>query len=71
MTQSVEQCKRMLFKAAVKHGISPRLISERLLSKEDKDDMLQGLVSFEMLDCFITMWKANGMYNCSDGSGAF
>jgi hypothetical protein len=61
----------MLFKAAVKHGVSPKLISERLLSKEDKEDMLNGLVSFETLDCFITVWKANKMYNCSDGSGAF
>lgn len=59
----------MLFKLAVKHGVPPKLISEKLLSKEDKEDMLNGLVSFDTLDCFVKVWKEQGMCNYADGSG--
>jgi hypothetical protein len=67
--RTVEECKKMLFKLAVKYGVPPKLISERLLSKEDKDDMLQGLVSFDTLDCFVKVWKEQGMCNYADGTG--
>jgi hypothetical protein len=59
----------MLFKLAIKHGVAPKLISERLLSREDKEDMLQGLVSFETLDCAVAVWIEYGMCNYADGSG--
>lgn len=65
---TVEECKRMLFKLGIKHGVSPRLISEMLLSKEDKEDMLNGLVSFETLDCHVQTWKEYGMCNYANGS---
>lgn len=68
-TRTVEECKRMLFKLAIKHGVPPKLISERLLSCDDKEDMLQGLVSFETLDCFVQAWKEYGMCNYADGTG--
>jgi len=67
-TRKVEDCKRMLFKLAVKHGVAPKLISQRLLSKEDKKDMLNGLISFETLDCFVQMWKEYGMCDYANGS---
>lgn len=66
---TVDECKRMLFKLAIKHGVAPKLISERLLSKDDKEDMLAGLVSLETLDCFVKVWKESGMCNYVDGSG--
>jgi hypothetical protein len=66
----VEKCKSMLFKLAIKYGISPKLISERLLSREDKEDMLNGLIPFETLDCFVKTWKEQGMRNYADGSGS-
>lgn len=68
LTEREEQCKRMLFKVAIKHGIAPKLISERLLSKEDKEDMLNGLVSFDTLDAHVAVWKEYGMCNYADGS---
>jgi len=68
-TRTVEECKKMLFKLAVKYGVPPKLISERLLSKEDKEDMLNGLVSFDTLDCFVKVWKEQGMCNYADGTG--
>ena len=59
----------MIVKAAIKHGVPPKLISERLLSKEDKDDMLSGLVTYSTLDFFVGMWKESGMCNYADGTG--
>jgi len=52
-----------------KYGVSPRLISERLLSREDKNDMLNGLVPLEALELAVDVWKHYGMCNYSDGSG--
>lgn len=63
LTEREEICKRMLFKLAIKHGVAPKLISERLLSKDDKEDMLNGLVSFETLDAYVQIWKEYGMCN--------
>jgi len=57
----------MLFKLAVKHGVAPRIISSHLLSADDKSDMLEGLFSFETLDCFIRVWKEQGMANYVEG----
>jgi hypothetical protein len=69
LTINEEKCKQLLFKVALKHAVAPRLISERLLSQEDKEDMLQGLISFETLDCAVAVWKEYGMCNYADGSG--
>lgn len=67
--RTVDECKGMLFKLAVRYGVPPKLISERLLSKDDKNDMLSGLISFETLDCFVKTWKEYGMCNYADGTG--
>ena len=50
---TVRECKSWLFKMAIKHGVAPRFISEMLLSREDKEDMLAGLVEFETLDAHV------------------
>jgi|GEM_PF-1633388 hypothetical protein len=63
-----EQCKKKLFNLGVKLGVSPRLISTRLLSVEDKKDMLQGLISDDELECHVLVWKERGMYSYADGS---
>lgn len=67
--RTVDECKKILFKLGMKHGVSPKLISERLLSSEDKEDMLQGLISLETLDCAIRVWMYYGMCNYANGSG--
>lgn len=56
-----EQCKKKLFNVGVKFGVSPALISTRLLSSEDKEDMLNGLISDDVLELFVKVWKENGM----------
>ena len=65
--QSVMECKRKLFNLGIKYGIAPRLISERLLSKEDKQDMLNGLVPADALETAVRCWMAAGMPDNANG----
>lgn len=67
---TVDECKRSLVRLGIKHGMPPKLISERLLSPDDKDDMLSGLVSINTLDSFIKVWKEYGMCHYANGTGA-
>lgn len=54
------EAKSVLFKCCVKHGISPRIVSLYLLSKEDKEDLMCGRLDFESLCLHVDVWKANG-----------
>jgi len=65
--QTTEQCKRILFNLGIKFGVSPKLISERLLSKEDKQDMLNGDVPLETLEVAVELWKQAGMPDYANG----
>ena len=56
-----DECKRILFKLGIKHGISPRLISERLLSDLDKRDMMAGELDIASLEANLELWKAYGI----------
>jgi hypothetical protein len=66
-TLTTDQCKKKLFNLGIKFGVSPRLISTRLLSKEDKDDMLNGLVSDETLETAVQAWMSAGMPDYANG----
>lgn len=56
-----QDCKKMLSSIGFKLGVSPRLISERLLSDRDKLDMMQGLISFASLEASVELWRDNCM----------
>lgn len=58
----------MFVKLGMKHQVQPKLISERLLSDEDKQDILAGLVSYEALDAHVKVWKESGMCDYANGS---
>lgn len=62
-----EQCQKKLFNLGIKLGVSPKLISTRLLSKEDKEDMLNGLLSDDALECHVKVWKDAGMPDYANG----
>jgi hypothetical protein len=64
---SAEDCKRILSKLGFQIGVSPKLIAERLLSKEDKEDMMNGLLSIETLDVAIRAWINASMPNYALG----
>lgn len=67
---TVEECKSALFNLGIKLGVSPRLISERLLSKDDKDDMLNGLISLDELSIHCQVWLDNKMPDYANGNTA-
>lgn len=61
------ECKRILSKIGLKLGASPNLISNRLLSKDDKIDMMYGKVPLDALELHVKVWIANKMPNYSLG----
>jgi len=58
----------MIIKLAIRNKVQPKLISERLLSEEDKQDMLAGLILYETLDAHVKVWKEHGMCDYANGS---
>lgn len=63
-----EKCKAIIRRAALHHGVSPALISTRLLSAEDKADMLAGDLPMDALYCAVECWKRVGMPDYANGS---
>jgi hypothetical protein len=63
-----EECKRILSKIGFEVGVSPKLIATRLLSEDDKQDMMNGDLSIEALTCHVKVWKANGMADYANGN---
>jgi hypothetical protein len=47
--------------------VKAELISTRLLSKEDKDDMLNGLIPIETLILHVKVWMQNKMPDYANG----
>ena len=62
-----EDCKRILFKVGIKFGVSPKLISERLLDAQDKCDMLNGEIPVEMLEVAVKAWMDAGQPDYANG----
>lgn len=62
-----EDCKRILFKVGIKFGVSPKLISERLLDAQDKCDMLNGEIPVEMLEVAVKAWMDAGQPDYAHG----
>jgi hypothetical protein len=62
-----KDCKRILFKIGIEPGVIPKLISNRLLSKEDKQDMLNGYLSVDSLVTHVKIWAHNKMPDYVNG----
>jgi hypothetical protein len=65
---SVEHCKDLLRTIARALCVKAELISTRLLSAEDKADMLRGLIATEALIAHVKIWMQNGMPDCTKGT---
>ena len=65
---AIEDCQKSIFRLAIKHGVSPKLIATRLLSKEDKNDMVNGVLTLDALELAVTLWKEQGMPDYANGS---
>ncbi len=62
-----EQCQKIIFNVGLKFGVSPKLIATRLLSEDDKQDMLRGDLPIEALECAVQCWKDAGMPDYAHG----
>lgn len=60
MTLTIQQCKSLIFRASIAVGANPKEVSEKLLSQEDKEAMLNGDVSQHMLETAIKCWMDVG-----------
>jgi hypothetical protein len=63
-----EECKKILSKVGFKLGVSPSLITTRLLSDEDKLSMLDGHLTISSLEAAVEVWKDNGMPDYAHGN---
>lgn|SRR6185503_8199803 len=64
---TTEDCKRILFKVGIKFGVSPKLISERLLDAEAKCDMLNGEMPIAYLEAAVKAWMDAGQPDVAHG----
>jgi hypothetical protein len=64
---SVEQCKDLLRLIGKKLCVKADLISTRLLSEDDKQDMLRGDLPIEALECAVKCWMDAGMPDYAHG----
>lgn len=63
-----EECQKIIFNIGLKLGVSPKLIATRLLSDEDKQDMLNGELPMETLELAVKLWMEAGMPDYAHGS---
>lgn len=55
----IEQCKNIISKVAWKLGVSPNLITTKLLDDNDKQDMMNGELTREILEIHVKEWLLN------------
>ncbi len=65
--RTTDECKKIIFNLGIKFGVSPRLISERMLDAQDKCDMLNGDVSIVELEAATGAWKDAGQPDYANG----
>lgn len=73
MTKSLtdRECQSLITKAAIEVGVSPKYISTRLLDENDKNDMRDGLISYEVLLLHVRLWVNAGMPDYAHGNTAY
>lgn len=62
-----KECKSLISSVAWSLGVSPRLISVRLLDDNDKNDLRHGVITKEALKCAVEVWRDNGMPDYANG----
>jgi hypothetical protein len=64
---TADECKKIISKLGFKLGVSPNLIATRLLSDDDKGDMMEGNTEISSLEAAVEVWRDNGMPNYAFG----
>lgn len=60
-------CEDIIKYVAKKLGIELKLIATRLMSEDDKNDMRNGELPIESLECHIKSWVQNGIPDYAHG----
>ncbi len=63
-------CKSIIRKIAAQYNIKPSLITTRLMSEDDKEDMRNGDVPMDVLDTHVAVWIKAGMPDYAHGKTA-
>lgn len=61
------ECQKILSNLGWLFGVSPRLIATRLLSEDDKRDMLNAELPMDTLECAVRVWIENKMPDYANG----
>ena len=64
---TIAECKSLIFCACIETGANPKEVSTRLLSAEDKEDMLNGDVPYITLVTAIRCWMNVGKPDYAHG----
>lgn len=60
-------CKAIIIQIAKELDVEARLITTRLMSEEDKNDMRAGLLPIEALKAHVKVWIENGLCDYAHG----
>jgi uncharacterized protein YaeQ len=60
-TLTDEACKSIIRRIALRLGVDAKLITTRLMSEDDKNDMRKGDISKVVLELHVKLWIENGM----------
>jgi len=58
---TVDECKKIISKIGLRLGVSPKLITTRLLDEEDKVNMMTASFEIVELEAAVKVWRDNGM----------
>jgi hypothetical protein len=61
------ECKDIIRKLGKRLNVEPRLITTRLMSEDDKQDMREGNLPVKSLEVHIKVWMDNGMPDYAHG----
>lgn len=64
---SDDDCKSIISILCKRLCVRPKLVVERLVSEDDKDDMRNGDLTIDQLEAHIKVWVANGMPDYAHG----
>lgn len=61
------ECKDIIRRLGKRLNVEPRLITTRLISEDDKQDMREGNLPVKSLEVHVKVWMENGMCDYAHG----
>ena len=61
------ECKDIIRRLGKRLNVEPRLITTRLMSEDDKNDMREGNLPVKSLEVHIRVWIENGLCDYAHG----